>query len=212
MSKIKLTINDIPVEAAEGEKILWAALDAGIYIPNLCAIRERKSPFASCRLCWVEIEGVDHPVTSCTTPVRKGMKVRTRTPRVLRLVRTAFELLISHHPVDCARCTKNKECELQRIAREFKFKLKPSRFRKLPRELPVDYSHPCFILDPNKCVLCGRCVWLCNEVQRVCALDFAFRGLNTMITTSSGKPLGESECNACQECVSVCPVGALIPK
>ncbi len=212
MAKVTLTIDDIQVKAARGKKLLWAALDAGIYIPNLCAIRERESPFGACRLCWVEIEGETKPVTSCTTAVREGIKVYTRTPRVLRLVRTAFELLISHHSVDCARCAKNKKCELQKIARSFRFKLKPKRFRKLPAELPIDSSHPSFILDPNKCVLCGKCVWFCNEVQRVCALDFTFRGLNTMITTSGGRQLSESECSDCRECVSVCPVGALIPK
>ena len=212
MSKITLSIDGVQIKATKGEKLLWAALDAGIYIPNLCAIRERKLPFGSCRLCWVEIEGEAQPVTSCTIPVKEGMRIYTRTPRVLRLVRTAFELLIAHHPVDCVKCAKNKSCELQKIARHFRFKLKPGRLRKLLKELPVDSSHPCFILDPNKCVLCGKCVWVCSEQQGIGALDFAFRGLDTVITTFGGEPLSESSCNSCRECISVCPVGALIAK
>ncbi len=210
MDILTLTIDGVQVKAPKGEKLLWAALDNGIYIPNLCAIRGMEEPFAGCRLCFVDIEGRHEPVTACTEPVTEGMLVHTNTPRVNRLRRTAAELLIAAHHVDCRKCPKNRNCELQRIAAYLGLKLKPQRLRKIERSLPIDTSHPCFILDRNKCILCGKCVWVCNE--RLGALDFVFRGFDTMISTFYGESLAESDCEYCGECVAVCPVGALIPK
>jgi len=209
--KVTLTIDGIEVKAPKGEKVLWAALDNGIYIPNLCAVREADLPFGACRLCFVEIEGRRSPVTACTQAVEEGMVVQTNTPRVNRLRRTAFELLLSHHPVDCRNCAKNRNCELQRIASRLRFKLKLQRFRPIPRALPIDSSHPLFVYDPNKCVLCGKCVWVCNE-QGTGAIDFAFRGIDTRVSTFDNVPLINSNCNSCLECVKVCPVGALAAK
>jgi formate dehydrogenase major subunit/NADH-quinone oxidoreductase subunit G len=208
---VTLKIDGLKVEAKEGEKILWAALDNGIYIPNLCAIREQKEPFAACRLCFVEVDGKSEPVTACTEPVVEGMIVHTNTPRVNRLRQTAFELLLSHHHLDCRNCPKNGNCELQNIARRLGFKLKLKRFRQIPKSLPIDSSHPLFTYDPNKCVLCGKCVWVCNE-QSVGTLNFAFRGINSVVSTFDNTPLGESSCNSCLKCVDVCPVGALQSK
>ena len=150
---VSLTIDGKTIRAAPDEKVLWAALDNDIYIPNLCAIRERSEPFASCRLCFVEIEDEDVPVTACTTPVAEGMVVNTKGAKALRLARTALTLLLASHPVDCAHCPKNGSCELQRIAKHLGVKLKTKRFRKILPELPVDSSSPLFIYDPNKCVL-----------------------------------------------------------
>jgi len=209
--EVTLTIDGIEVKAPKGGKVLWAALDNGIYIPNLCAIREADLPFGACRLCFVEIEGRRPPVTACTQVVEEGMVVKTNTPRVNRLRRTAFELLLSHHPVDCRKCAKNRNCELQRIASRLRFKLKLQRFRPIPRSLPIDSSHPLFVYDANKCVLCGKCVWVCNE-QGTGAIDFAFRGIDTRVSTFDNVPLIDSSCNSCLECVKVCPVGALAAK
>jgi len=210
--KIELTIDEKTILADEGEKILWAALDNGIYIPHLCAVREAAEPAASCRLCFVEVEGYPRPVTSCTEPVKEGMAVRTRSPRVDRLVKTAFELLLSDHHLDCARCPKNRACELQKIARERKLRLKNVRFPQLERNLPVDDSHPLFSFDPRKCVLCGRCVWACRERAGVGVLGFAYRGSVRRVTTFAGVPLAQTNCNGCGECVKSCPVGALYLK
>lgn len=212
MDTVTLTIDGIEIKAKKGEKILWAALDNGIYIPNLCAIRDAEEPSASCRLCFVEIEGRPNPVTSCTEPVGLGMVVYTKTPRVERLRRAAFELLIANHDVDCRNCAKNRHCELQKIAAFLKVKLKPERFRKTLRQLPIDYSSPFFIRDPNKCVLCGKCVWVCNEHVGAGVIDFTFRGFDAVIAPFGGGPIIESRCESCGECVAICPVGALVPK
>ncbi len=208
---VNCIIDGIEIKARKGEKILWVALDNGFYIPNLCAIRGVNPPFASCRLCFVEIEGRQFPVTSCTEPVSDGMVVHLNTPRVNKLRSTAFEFLISHHHLDCAHCAKNGKCGLQDTAARLKLRLKPKRLKQIPRNLPVDSSHPLFIYDPNKCILCGKCVWVCHE-KGAGTLDFAFRGIDTVVSTFAGMPLAEAECEACLACVDVCPVGALVPK
>jgi len=209
---ISLTIDGTQVASVEGDRVLWAALDNDIYIPNLCAMRERSEPFASCRLCFVEIEGRDRPVTACTTPVAEGMIVNTRGAKALRLSRTAFELLLASLPLDCAHCPKSGSCEIQKIAKHLKVKLTSKRFRKTPRELPIDSSSPLFIYDPNKCVLCGKCVWVCQERLGIGAIGFARRGFQRMVTTFANEPIIESRCQGCGECVKVCPVGALVFK
>ncbi|SHJ04667.1 2Fe-2S iron-sulfur cluster-binding protein [Desulfofundulus thermosubterraneus] len=211
MKTVTLTIDGRTVQAREGEKLLWAALENGIYIPNLCAIPGVKHPAAACRLCFVEIRGYPRPVTACTEPVVEGMVVSTRSPRVDRLVHTAFELLLSNHHLDCASCPRNRSCELQRIARERRFPLRVKRLRKLERNLQVDDSSPVVRYDPGKCVLCGRCVWVCRE-KGTGVLGFAGRGFERRIATFGDVPLGQSGCNGCGECTRVCPVGALTGK
>ena len=212
MKTVSLTIDDKKVEAKEGDLLLWVALDNGIYIPNLCALRERERPFAGCRLCFVEIEGYSEPVTACTEPVKEGMAVETKTDQVQQLQRTAAELIFSTHHVDCGHCGKNKNCELQKIAVHLKVKLKPKRLRLIPKNLPTDDSHPRFTYDPNKCVLCGRCVWVCGEKQKTGALNFAYRGFDMTVTTFGELPFQEGQCTQCTVCVKICPVGALLLK
>lgn len=212
MKNISLTIDGKKVSTPEGKTILWVALENGIYIPNLCAVREKKNPSASCRLCFVEVEGRNDPVIACTEPVREGMAVNTRGKNALRLARTSAELILTSHPVDCGHCLKNRSCELQKIAKHLGIKLKMKRFRKLERNLPIDESSPLFVYDPNKCVLCGKCVWICQEKLRIGAIGFTRRGFKRMVSTFQDKPMAETRCNQCGECVNVCPVGALVFK
>jgi bidirectional [NiFe] hydrogenase diaphorase subunit len=211
MKTVVLTIDGKKIKAPQGQKVLWAALDNGIYIPNLCALRERSVPEASCRLCWVEIKGRLKPVTACTETVEEGMEVDTRGAMSLRLARTALELLLASHPVDCANCAANGSCELQKIAAHLKVKFSAKRFRKILRNLPVDSSSPEFVYDPNKCVLCGRCIWVCRR-RGIGALGFAYRGFNRRMTTFADEPMAKSGCQGCAKCVVVCPTGALVLK
>ena len=212
MKTISLTIDGNKITAHEGEKLLWVALDNSIYIPNLCGLQDSSEPPAACRLCFVEVEGKEQPVTACTEMVTDGMVINTRGGKALRLARTSFELLMSSHPVDCAHCTKNGSGELQKIAHHLNIKLKSKRFRKLLRELPIDDSSSVFTYDPNKCVLCGRCVWVCRERLGIGAIGFAYRGFQRVVTTFAGEPFAESRCQECGECVTVCPCGALVFK
>jgi bidirectional [NiFe] hydrogenase diaphorase subunit len=212
MKHINLKIDDKKIKAPEGDTILWAALNNGIYIPNLCAIYEKVQPSASCRLCFVEVEGENEPVISCTEPVKEGMVVNTRGKNASRLVRTSAELILASHPVDCGHCLKNRSCELQKIAKHLRIKLKSKRFRKLERNLQIDESSPLFTYDPNKCVLCGKCIWVCQEKLGIGAIGFTRRGFKRMVSTFQDKPIGESICSQCGECVKVCPVGSLVFK
>ena len=212
MKEISLTIDGKKLTTSEGNTILWAALDNGIYIPNLCAIREKSEPFASCRLCFVEVEGNGEPVTACTEPVKEGMVVLTGGKIARRLARTAAELLLSNHPLDCAHCEKRRACELLGIAKSLGIKVKRNRFRKLEKNLPIDNTSSVLIFNPNKCVLCGKCIWVCQEKLGIGAIGFTRRGFKRMVSTFLDKPMAESICSQCAECVTVCPVGALTLK
>jgi len=207
---IHLSIDGKEIECHEGETLLWVALDNKIYIPNLCALRERIEAYGACRLCYVELEGEDWPVTACTIKVKEGMVVNTKGIKALRLARTAFELILSNHPVDCAHCLKSGSCELQKIAKHLKVKLNTKRFKKFLRDLPIDETSPVFIYDPNKCVLCGKCVWFCQEKLDARAIGFAYRGFHRWVTTFSDEPVGLSECKDRIELAEICPVGAFV--
>ncbi len=212
MSKVTLTIDDQEITAREGEKLLWVALENDIYIPHLCAIKELSRPAASCRLCFVEVEGISQPITSCTLPVKDGLKVKTRSKSVDRLVKTAFELLLSDHHLNCKECAAKEYCTLLKIAKERGVKLKRERFPALERNLPVDNSCENITFDRNKCVLCGQCVWVDRHEVKAGILNFSRRGLSRMVTTFQDMELAEFECNQCSRCVEVCPVGALTVK
>ena len=210
--KLTFTIDGKMITAEEGARLLWVALDNGIYIPNLCLLKDMESPPAACRLCIVEVEGKPGPVTACTEEVYEGMTVRTATPMVQRLRRRAAELFIASHPANCPACGKNRSCQLQSLARSLKLKLKPDRLRPLVHDLPIDRSHPALLFDPNKCLLCGRCVWVCKERTGLGILQFTHRGFETRVSTFMNKPLAETRCTGCLECAKVCPVGALLPE
>jgi len=207
--EIKLIIDNKEIKTKSGEKILWVALDNGIYIPNLCAIKERKPPYGSCRLCLVEIElyGKRGIVASCCEPACDGMKVYTNTLKVRRLQRTAFELLMSEHYINCKECLGSKNCQLLRIAGFLRVKIEPKRFRRLERNLSV-YTSCDFVLDPNKCIKCGKCIYVGSQLGKK-ELNFAYRGIEMTITTFDNIPLKDLDKNILKECAEICPSQAL---
>ena len=211
MDKITFTIDGLKITTDIGKTVLEAALENDIYIPHLCYHPDLES-VGVCRLCMVEIEGRGL-VISCHTPIEEDLVVKTESPEINKARRAACELLIANHHADCLSCAKNNNCELQRIAVYLGIdKERLKRLRSPARTLPVDASNPFFDRDPNQCVLCGICVRTCEKLQGVSAIDFVFRGYNTVIGTFGNKPIEESNCESCGECVTRCPVGALIPK
>ncbi len=213
MSKVKIKIDGREMEAEEGRPVLWVALDNDIFIPHLCACREIGYEPGSCRLCMVEVEGKPGPVPSCKLPAEQGMEITTRSERIDRLVRTGFELLMSNHRLDCKNCPANRNCALQEIAKKRKVPLKSKKLVKLEPDRETDDSREDFGLDPNRCILCGRCVYVCNHVENCRVLDFVKRGLATVVGTFDGEPLADQKnCTGCLRCVEVCPVGALYLK
>ena len=203
-----IIIDGKEIKAPRGANLLWTALDNGFYIPNLCSIRDVTQPLASCRLCFVELEGQKGPVTACTQMVSDGMVVSLTSPTITRIVKAAFGLLLSSYRVNCAHCVKNKRCELQHIAHAMGFRMNAAKYKKIPRDYILDSSRPGFAFDRNKCVLCGRCVYMCHKEGKG-VLDFAYRGIHTVISTFADMPLSETGCNSCGTCVRVCPAGAL---
>ena len=189
--------------------VLEAAQAADIYIPTLCSDPDLE-PYAACRLCVVEIDGRRGLVTACTTPATDGMVVHTETPSVNKVRQTTVELLIADHPSDCLTCPKNQQCDLQKVAAYLG--ITKQRFRKTTRWLPIDSSNPFFDRDPNYCILCGKCVRICDEILGVGAIALAFRGYASKVSTFGDGLLLDSNCVSCGECVAHCPVGALTVK
>ncbi len=212
LETVTLTIDGQKVEVPQGKTVLEAAQGAGIYIPTLCYDPDL-TPYGACRLCVVEIEGMRELVTSCTTPATEGMVVRTETPKVAKSRRITVELIIANHQTDCLTCYKDGQCELQKVARYLGIQPEQvNRLRKSTRLLPIDDSNPAFARDPNKCILCGRCVRACHEIAGVGVIEMAFKGYEAKISTFGNKPLRESICESCGECINHCPTGALVPK
>lgn len=209
---IALQIDDRKIEVAEGTNLLEACLDNGVYIPNLCYLKGMQHPPVSCRLCLVEIEGRDHPVCSCSIRVEREMFVHTDTPSVRQLQKTALQLLLSAHDVDCKNCPANRHCALQDMAKFLKVALKTKGLDRLLKEIRIDERHPFLDHYPNRCVLCGKCVYVCRRQHSRAGLTFARRGINTVIDFYGHLQTEQLPCGTCQACVEVCPVAALLPK
>jgi formate dehydrogenase major subunit/NADH-quinone oxidoreductase subunit G len=209
---VNLTINGKPIKAPTGTSILRAAINNGIYIPSLCYIREADPALSACRLCMVEIEGRAALAAACSEPIGEGLKVMTDTPRVTRACRAAFDLIMSNHRVECAKCPKDGNCGLQETAQFLKRPLKQKRYRALIPDFAVDDSHPRLLFDRNKCITCGKCVWTCRTKGHG-ALDFAGRGLATHVSLFGGQSFQHLDCTDCEAaCAGACPTGALTLK
>ncbi len=210
-NKIKLKIDGLEVKAEKGSTILQTALNNNIYIPNLCYYHGLE-PWGSCRLCMVENEE-GRLITACETRVQDGMNIITENTRINRVRKLSAELLIANHEVDCLTCRKNDDCKLQEVAAYLGINSENlGSLRRQVNKISMDDSNPFFDRDLKKCILCGICVRTCSEILGVNAIDFGFRGYESKITTFADKPLIESNCVSCGECVVACPVGALVPK
>lgn len=212
MKKIKLTVDGRTVFVPEGVTVLNAIKKAGLYVPTLCYDPHLK-PFGACRLCIVQIEGMRGLPPSCTTPAQDGMKVHTETEEIQKVRRMIVELTIANHPYECLLCNKSQDCELLKVARHVG--VDPSsieRLRRTTRKRTPDRSNPAFDFEPDKCILCGKCVRRCDEIVGVGAIEFCHRGYDTVIRPFFGKPIVHSICQSCGECVEHCPTGALLPK
>ncbi len=203
---VELKINDRTVEIEEGGTILDAAQKAGERIPTLCHIKGLL-PSGACRMCVVEVKGRNGLVPSCSFPAEPSMEVLTNTPRVLNARRTIVQLLLASHPFDCLSCNRNHFCELQSLASQYQIESVP--FRGKSRIYPPDFSSPSIVRTPSKCILCGRCVRTCEEIQDVSAIDFTRRGFDTIVLPAFNEALRETDCVNCGQCVLACPTGAL---
>ncbi len=203
---VNLKINGMPVQVKEGTSILEAAKQAHIKIPTLCYNPDLPA-WAACGICIVRLEGSPKMIRACTTPVSEGVNVITHDPEIISVRRTVVELILSNHPNDCLQCPRNGNCELQTVAAEFG--IREVHFPKISNDLKVDDSNPAIILNPEKCIRCGRCVKVCQEMQNVWALEFHGRGIHGRIGAAAEVPLGDSPCIKCGQCAAHCPVGAI---
>ncbi|MBK5200348.1 MAG: iron hydrogenase small subunit [Spirochaetaceae bacterium] len=206
---INLKINGIPVEVEEGTTVLNAASKVGVKIPTLC-YHPDLTPFASCGMCICKQEGNKKIIRACSTPVSEGLSVITNDAELFQVRKTILEMTLSTHPSSCLTCVRNGKCELQSIAAEF-------GIREIPFELNVpviekDISSPSIVLDPEKCIKCGRCVQVCQDLQGVYALEFASRGDQTTMSPAYSLKLNDTPCVKCGQCIVHCPVGAIYEK
>lgn len=205
----EITVNNRVIDAEEGETILSALTRVGIRVPTLCHLPDLP-PVGACRICIVEVEGAegDGLVPSCSYPVAEGMRIFTNSRKVINARRTLLELLLSNHPDDCLYCQKSRDCRLRTLAEEYGVRERTpgKRFREKLRDL----TGACVVRDASKCILCGKCVRMCEEVQKVSAIGFVGRAGRTVVAPAFHQSMNVSSCVGCGQCTLVCPTGALV--
>jgi len=206
---LNVTIDGIQVQVKEGSTILQAAQSVGIEIPTLCYLKDL-TPGASCRICLVEIAGNPKLFTACSTPVAEGNVIYTKSEKVIAARRSVLELMLSTHNADCFSCAKNGECQLQNLC--YEYGVEQTSFAGVKNEYPIDDSNEFFTYNPNQCILCQRCVNVCQQLHGEAAIGITGRGFKAKIATPFDQLIRSTNCVSCGNCVSVCPVGALLPK
>lgn len=212
MSKVTLTIDGTQITVSKGTTVLEAAEQAGIFIPTFCHDPELSKPGA-CRICVVEIPGARNLPASCVTEATEGMVVYTNSPVIIEARKTNLELLLANHPEDCLTCHKNGACRLQDYA--YFYDVRPGAFPGEKHTYPIEDDNPFIVRDMNKCILCGKCIRMCEEIQGNNAIDFSYRGFQSKVGPAMNTTLSDtdiSNCVFCGNCISICPVGALTEK
>ncbi|MBU1013406.1 MAG: [FeFe] hydrogenase, group A [Bacteroidetes bacterium] len=204
-----IEVNNKMLEAQEGELLLETLNRNGIKVPTLCHLKN-SMPSGACRMCVVENKKSGKLITACSHPSEQGMNILTHSPRVIESRKTIVELLLSNHPDDCLYCVRNRNCELQTLADELQVRERKIRGKK--NNYNIDRSSASIVRDPDKCILCGRCVRVCQDMMGVTAIDFINRGSRSVIGTSFNRGLNTSSCVNCGQCILVCPTGALSEK
>ena len=206
---INLTIDGRNIEVLEGTTILQAAAKLNIDIPTLCYLKEINE-IGDCRMCLVEVEGKRGFATSCIQKVEEGMVVHTKTSEVLEARKTMLDLILSNHHQDCDNCVRSENCELQDLINQFD--KEKTVYEGTKNTYEIDDKSPSIVRDPNKCILCRRCVSMCNKVQKIGAIGVTERGFNSCVSTAGHNSLNDVNCTFCGQCIEVCPTGALREK
>ncbi|TAM38846.1 2Fe-2S iron-sulfur cluster binding domain-containing protein [bacterium] len=206
---ITIHINDKAYQVENDQTIMQAADKLGFHIPRLC-YHPKLSIEGACRVCIVEVVGMRNYVASCAYPVSEGMKIYTNSEEIRRARRDIVELILDNHPEDCHTCERDGNCELQRLA--FAMGIRKRHFEGEKKHYEKDLSSTSVIRDPNKCILCGRCVRICSEIQKVNALGYAHRGFKTVVMPAYNMPFKDSVCTTCGQCINVCPTAAFVEK
>ncbi|MBN1456815.1 MAG: iron hydrogenase small subunit [Sedimentisphaerales bacterium] len=207
--EITISINTKEYKVASDQTIMQAADKLGFHIPRLC-YHPKLSIEGACRVCIVQVEGMQNYVASCSYPISDGMKIHTNTQDLRRARRDIIELILDNHPLDCHTCERDANCELQRLAASMGIHAR--HFEGEKKHYEKDLSSDAVIRDPDKCILCGRCVRMCSEIQQVHNLTQAYRGFSTVVMPAYNMPMGESVCTACGQCINVCPTAAFLEK
>ncbi len=207
ITRVQATINGLPVEVDAGTTILDAARQVSVHIPTLCKHPDLDAT-AACGMCIVRVAGSSKMLRACCTPVEQEMEITTENPEIIQVRRTVIEMILSKHPNECLTCGRNQNCELQTLAADFG--LREICLDSIVPDLPLDDSTKAIVLDPRKCITCGRCIQVCQQIQDVWALSFLQRGFDTRIAAAGDITLAESPCVRCGQCSAHCPTGAIV--
>lgn len=209
MEMVNITIDTREIQVPKNYTVLEAAKYANIAIPTLCFLKDINE-IGACRMCVVEIKGARSLQAACVYPVSEGLEIYTQTPAVREARKVTLELILSNHDRNCLTCVRSRTCELQKLAEELN--IKDIRFEGKTSKLPLDDFSPSIVRDPNKCILCRRCVSMCKNIQKVAVIDTNERGFDTIVSSAFDMSMNEVPCTMCGQCITVCPVGALREK